>query len=376
LAPLRIVQVIWALGLGGAEQVVIRLAAGLDRSRFEPLICCLDEPGAFAAQAERQGVEVVALGKRGPGDVRVLGRLRGLLRRRRIDVVHTHLWGADFWGRLGARLAGTAAIVSTAHNVDLWKRWYHIALDRGLARWTSDLVAVSGQVRDFYESQGVGNGRWNVIHNGVAEAAGRPRGRSPVFRELGIRDEDPVVALIGRLVAAKAPEIFLEAVAKTTDRIPTLRAMVVGDGPLRSEMEQRAQRLGLQQRVAFTGVRHDVPELLAGVDVLAFSSRVEGLSIAMLEAMSAEVPVVATRVGGTPELIESGESGILVPPEDPQALADGLVAILGSPERARSIACAGRARVRERFSERRMVQAYEELYGGARPRAAVAASLG
>jgi glycosyltransferase involved in cell wall biosynthesis len=356
--------VIWALGLGGAEQVVIRLAAGLDRSRFESLVCCLDEPGPFASQAERQGIEVVALGKRGPLDLRVIGRLRSLLQRRCIDVVHTHLWGADFWGRLTARLASTAAVVTTAHNVDSWKRGHHLALDRWLARGTSRLVAVSRQVREFYEARGVGRGRWQVIHNGVAEAATRERSRPPALQEMGAAPEDPLVAFVGRLVPAKGPGVFLDAVAQAALRLPSLRAMVVGDGPLRGELQERAGRLGLHGRVWFAGLRHDVPELLAGVDALAFASEREGLSIAMLEAMAAGVPVVATAVGGTPELIESGVSGILVAPGQAAALADGIVSLVGSREQARRIGEAARARVREHFSLRRMLEDYEGVYAG------------
>jgi glycosyltransferase involved in cell wall biosynthesis len=361
-APLRVAHVIWALGLGGAEQVVIRLAAGLDRTRFAPLVCCLDEPGAFAPQAERAGLEVVALGKRGPVDARIIGRLQGLLRRRRIDVVHTHLWGADLWGRFAARRAGTPVVVTTAHNVDSWKRWHHLALDRWLAAGTR-LVAVSHEVRAFYEERGVGRGRWQVIYNGVGELPTSPRDRRPLSA-LGIAGQDPVAALVGRLVPAKAPGVFLEAVQRAALALPSLRAIVVGDGPLRPQLEQRARQLGLGGRVVFAGLRHDVADLLAGVDVLAFSSEREGLSMAMLEAMAAGVPVVATRVGGTPELIETGVTGILVPPGEPQALADGLLTVLRSPERSDSLRRAARELVRSRFSLRQMIEDYEAVYAG------------
>jgi glycosyltransferase involved in cell wall biosynthesis len=360
---IRVAQVIWSLGLGGAEQVVIRLAAGLDRRRFEPFICCLDRPGPFAARAEAAGVEVVALDKRGPLDVRAAWRLARLLHSRRVDVVHTHLWGASLWGRLAAVGARVPVIVTTEHNVDSWKKSYHLALDRALAPATTHLVAVSQQVREFYEARGVGRGRWQVVYNGVdTSAAPRPE-RGAAFLELGLGKDDPVVGLVGRLVPAKAPEVFVRALALAVARVPGLRGLVVGDGPLRSELEAEARRLGLGASVVFAGVRHDVPELLPGLDALAFSSLREGLSMAMLEAMAAGVPVVATDVGGTPELIVHGVTGLLVPPGRPESLADALVGLLEDEDGRDAIREAARRCVEERFSLGQMTAAHEALYG-------------
>jgi len=354
--------VIWSLGLGGAEQMVIRLAAGLDRRRFAPLIVCLNTPGPFAEQAAREGLEVIALHKRGPWDLRVLFGLAALMRTRRIDVVHTHLWGANLWGRSAARFAKVPVVITTEHNVDIWKPTYYFMLDRFLARWTSKLIGVSQQVRDFYEARGVGRGRWDVIYNGVAVPSGTPRGRDGRYAALGISSEEPVVGWVGRFVSAKAPERFVEVVARALERIPTLRALMVGDGPLRPHIEAQLRRLGLEGRISITGMRHDVPELLRGMDALVFSSEREGFSMAMLEAMAAGVPVVATRVGGTPELIESGVSGILVPPGNPQALADETVALLQDSWKARAMTWAARERVQQQFSLRRMIEAHEAIY--------------
>jgi len=361
----RVAYVIWSLGLGGAEQVVIRLAAGLDRRRFEPLICCLDERGSFAAQAEQAGIEVVALGKRGPLDAGAAYRLARLLRSRRIQVVHTHLWGGNVWGRLAALWARAPTIVTSEHNLDTWKNLHHLLIDRALAPATTRLVAVSQQVREFYEARGVGRGRWHVIYNGVDTRLVPARGRGAAFRDLGLGGGAPVVALIGRLVPAKAPDVFLRAVARAAVRLPALRALVVGDGPLRSELEGEAQRLGLAGRVIFTGLRKDVPELLAGLDAVLFSSVREGLSLTMLESMAAGVPVIATEVGGTPELITHGRTGLLVPPGQPERLAQALVGLLEDPAGSAAIREAARTRVEERFSLSSMIEAHAELYSRA-----------
>lgn len=358
----RIAYVIWSLGLGGAEQVVIRLAAGLDRRRFEPVICCLDQRGAFASQAEEAGVEVVAMDKRGPVDAAAVRRLAGFLRARRVDVVHTHLWGGNVWGRLAGLWARVPRIVTTEHNLDTWKKLHHFVIDRTLAPAATHLIAVSRQVREFYEARGVGRGRWRVVYNGVDARKALPRGRGAAFRDLGLGADTPVVALIGRLVPAKAPDVFLRAVARAAARVPTLHALVVGDGPLRSPLEREAQRLGLEGRVTFTGVRRDVPELLAGLDAVLFSSVREGLSLTMLESMTAGVPVIATEVGGTPELITHGQTGLLVPPGQPEALAQELVGLLDDPGGAAAIREAARKVVEERFSLSTMIEAHAELY--------------
>jgi len=360
--PLRVMYVVWSLGLGGAEQVVIRLAAGLDRRRFQPVICCLDEPGPFAAQAQQQGIEVLALQKRGPFDVRVVPRLIRVMRQRQIQVVHTHLWGANLWGRFAARLAGVPAIIVTEHNVDAWKRWYHLVLDRLLASWATHLVAVSQQVRAFYDSHGVGRHRWQVISNGIDAQALPAKGRGHAYHKLGIRPDERVVGLIGRLVPAKAPQVFLEAFARAQRELPMLRGLIVGDGPLRAQLEEQVRQLGIAERVVFTGVRHDVPDLLVGMDALVFSSEREGLSMAMLEAMAVGVPVIATRVGGTPELIEDGVTGMQVPVGDSQAIADRVVELLCDPARAEAIRCAAHQHVERHFSLKAMIETHEALY--------------
>ena len=370
--PIRVMYIIWSLEVGGAERVVTSLAKGLDRTRFAPRVVCLNQPGALAAELAEAGIPVEALHKRPGLDLVALWRLVRLMRRERPGVVHTHLWGGNCWGRVAARLARVPVIVATEHSVDTWKRWHHFMIDRWLARLTTHLVAVSNQARDFYEARRVGAGRWQVIYNGVGLA------KFQESSQCGVRNSEfgmghsalrtphsefvPVVGFIGRLVQAKAPAVFVGAVAEARRRLPSLKALIVGDGPLRQDLEAQVRRLGLEHAVVFTGVRRDVSDLLAGMDALVFSSEREGLSMAMLEAMAAGVPVVATRVGGTPELIEDGVTGLLVESGNPLAVAERIVELLQDPARARAIAETARRCVHERFSLKRMVEQHEAVY--------------
>jgi len=365
--PLRIGYVIWSLGLGGAEQVVIRLAGDMARRGHRVSIFTLNDPGTFAAAAQAHGVEVISVAKRSRYDISVLWRLRQAFRARQLDVVHTHLWGANVWGRIAARWARVPRLVVTEHNVDTWKRPHHFVIDRCLAPWASSLVAVSHEVRMFYERHGVGRGRWQVVYNGVDASTSPARRRGEAYAAMGIEREEPVVGWIGRLVPAKAPEVLLDAVERAVKAMPSLKVLVIGDGPLRARIEAEVARRGLQRTVQLTGLRRDVPELLAGMDALVFSSEREGLSMAMLEAMAAGVPVIATRVGGTPELIEDGVSGLLAEPGRPQELADRLVELLTHPERAAAMCTTARTRVEHAFSLTRMVEAHDALYRGQRP---------
>lgn len=360
----RVGYVIWSLGLGGAEQVVIRLAAGLNRQAFEPFIFCMNEPGSFASQAIQQGIPVIALNKRGVVDWLMVWRMSRLFRKHNIDVVHTHLWGANVWGRIAARLAGVRTVIVTEHNVDTWKKWHHFLIDRALVPFTTRFIAVSQQVKTFYESNGVARGRWQVLYNGVAVSGVRLRIRKPVYEQLGISAGEQVIGLIGRLVPAKAPKLFVDTMIQIVRFHPTAKALVIGDGPLKEEVQSYVNKLGLKERILLTGTRQDVPDLLAGMDVLVFSSEREGLSMAMLEAMASGVPVVATRVGGNPELIDSGVNGLLVPPQNANALAEAVVSLLQNKEKAQDIQKRAFRRVCDRFSLARMIEQHEQLYRG------------
>jgi glycosyltransferase involved in cell wall biosynthesis len=356
--------VIWSLQAGGAERVVADLARKLDRRRFRPLVCCLNFKGQLAAPLEAEGIPVFALDKRPRLDLRVLVRLVRLMRREKVDVVHTHLWTSSFWGRLAAVLARVPVRVVTEHNLDTWRRAPHWIADRCLARATHHFIFVSAAVADFYRSRlSLSPSRCRIVLNAVERPpldllpdAGSARTR------LGLEEAGPVVGAVGRLEERKGHAFLLEALRLVRDAEPNVRGLIVGEGRERERLVARRDRLGLGEGVRLVGYWPDLAEALAAIDVFVLPSLMEGHPLAVLEAMAAARPIVATDVGGTAEAVEHDVNGLLVPPGDPNALAAAILSLLRDPERAARLGRAARRTLEERFSLEASVQANEEVY--------------
>lgn len=371
-APVTLLYVIWGLEVGGAEKVVELLATHCDRRSYRPLVACLHRLGPLADRLRRQGIPVFCLGKRRGLDLRVLPKLIHLMRRERVEIVHTHLWTANLWGRLAAWLAGVPVIIATEHNVDTWKRPIHFLCDRLLSRVSATIVCVSESVQAFYQRHLPSvNGKLVTIYNGIEPA--RDRSPSPSPRPLAPAEGEwagrfPLLAVIGRLVPAKGHQDCVDAVAMLRDRYPSLVTLFVGDGPLRRPLQEQIDRAGLRDAIRLTGVRSDIPALLNHIHLLLLPSTREGLPMVALEAMAAGVPVIATAVGGTPEAVVDGETGVLVPPHDPVALAGAIDRVLQDPARYACLSAQARRWVEERFTVARMVAHTEALYRrGGRP---------
>ncbi len=357
----NILYVIWSLGLGGAERVVINLAKGLDKSKFNPVIACLNDKGPFASEVEKEGIEVIALNKKPGLDLTIIPKLIAVIKKYHINIVNTHLWGANFWGRIAARLVGVKVVIATEHNVDIWKTPLHLSLDRFLSHHTDRIIAVSNSVKDFYTSRGISADKIQVIYNGIASVGAGKATRSEMRQALGITEGETTLAVIGRLVEQKGHRYFLY-VLKELLRYNRVRGLIVGAGPLEAELRKFSQTIGLNGNVIFTGLRQDVPEMMKAIDILVMPSLREGLPIIALEAMVSGKPVVATHVGGVAEVVVDGETGLLVPPADEKGLTSALSRLIQDEELAHRLGENGSKRVRERFSLERMVRETEGLY--------------
>jgi glycosyltransferase involved in cell wall biosynthesis len=360
--PLRVMFVITSMPVGGAETLLTELIRRLDRGRFLPELCCLkyfDPLGEVLAQEIPAFTELLAH----KYDVRVLWRLTQLMRRRRIDAVVTVGTGGDkmFWGRLAAWLAGVPVICSALHSTGLPDRVEFA--NRLLAPLTDAFIAVAEpHGRYLAEHEGCPAPKVRVIPNGVDVERFHPRWPNRALRQsLELDPMDPVVGIVAALRPEKNHEMFLRVAEMVHERLPAARFLVVGDGPERTKLEALAQELGITGAVRFLGTRHDVPEVLSLVDVLALTSHSEANPLCLLEAMASEKPVVATRVGSVSETVLEGQTGHLVAPDDIGGMARRVLELLGDRDRAAAIGRSGRELVIARWSVARMVEGYQEL---------------
>ncbi len=380
MRKLKIVRVIARLNIGGPAIHVITLTAGLDRARFESILVTGTEnpgEGSFLDLAVDRGIEpviipeIVGEATLKPRDVKALAALYRLIRRERPHIVHTHTAKAGFLGRLAARLAGVPVVVHTYHGHVLHgyypplTTWLLRRMEQALARVTDRLVAVSEEVKRELVAYGVANPeKITIVPLGfelkpLLESA---RYRGGLRRELGLSNGAPLVGIVGRIFPIKNHRLFLDAAARVAAQDNAAGFVIVGDGVLRQKMEEHASALGIADRVIFTGWRRDLPRIYADLDVLVVSSNNEGTPVSAIEAMASGCPVVATRVGGLPDLIEEGETGYLVPSGDAQALAGGIQRLLRDREAARHMGQAAQARVGARFTAERLLKDVECLY--------------
>lgn len=361
--PLRLLCMLDELDIGGTEQQILELTRRIDRRHFEPLVCCFRH-GRKAREIESLGVPVFRVEKRHKLDITILPRLVRLLRRERIDILQTFLWTANAWGRAAGRLAGVPVIVAGERNVDIWEQSYKRVIGRALARMTDRIVGNSEAVRTYLlERGGLAPELVTTIHNGVNfERFDTPIDPMERRRELGIPDDALLAGVVARVEPAKDHETLLRALAHVRDRTGDVHLAVVGDGSLRPGLEKLAHELGIGERVHFTGFRTDAAEWIASFDFSVLSSRKEGLSNTVIESMAAGRPVIATAVGGNPEVIVEGETGFLLPVHAPEAFGEAIAQLVSDRERLRAMGAAGHKRVRELFSVEQMVEKTSELY--------------
>lgn len=345
--------------------MLVDLVERLDPSRYRSLVCLLKE-GWLSRRLESRGIETVVLPqKEGSLDPGWVFRLRNLLRSRDVDLMHSHEFAMNAYGALASLVSGVP-LIATVHGkgyyADRWRR----RTAYGLVARRGRMVAVSRDVkRHLVERVGIPEDRVRTIPNGIDSRLYRGGAgvRERVRRELGLDEGRPVVGAVGNLYPVKGHSFLVEAAARVRRELPSAAFLIAGEGALLEPLRRRARELDCDVR--FLGFREDVPDLLQALDVFVLPSLSEGLPLSVLEAMAAGRAVVATAVGGIPELVLPGETGLLVPPSDPEALARAILALLRDRDLAEKLGSLGRERVEEEFSLNGMVESYHGLYASA-----------
>jgi len=352
-------------GPGGAETVVASVASGLHPSRYRSLVC-LFRDGWLRHHCEQLGLETHIIPINGMLDFAWLQQFHRLLRDRRVSLIHAHEFGANTYGTLAGRLA-RVPVVATVHGRGYYADRGHRRLAYRAVSRAAAMVVVSEEVKRFVvERTGASARRVRVVYNGIRTAGSVPQEIQASLRaDLGISDEERVVAAVGSLYAVKGHQYLLEAAPSVLRACPSTVFLVAGRGEREAALRAQARSLGIDSRVRFLGFRQDIPALLAMCDVFVQPSLSEGLSIAILEAMAAARPVVTTRVGGNPELVVDGETGLLVEAADAKGLASAMIRILRDPAEARRLGNNGLGRASTRFTAAAMVREYEAIYDAA-----------
>lgn len=375
-----VIQILARLNIGGPAVYTILLTKLLDPSRYATtLVTGTVSPseGDMSYLADEQGVTplfIPELGReiRWQDDLIAFWKIFRLLRKIRPAIVHTHTAKAGMLGRLAAKLAGVPILVHTFHGhvfhsyFSPRKTQMFLAIERFLARFTDVIITLSPKQREEILGYGIGNPD-NVRAIGLGlqlqpfvDCAGL---RGGLRRELGVNEDAPLIGIIARLVPVKGHLYFLEAAQIVLRAFPNARFLIVGDGELRPELERQADALGIRRSVDFLGFRRDLAQIYADLDVVALSSLNEGLPVTLIEGMAAGKPVAASNVGGVGDLVQHGQSGLLTPPKDSRALAEGICDLLRrSPEERRRMGEIGRARVYPKYHITTLAQQIETVY--------------
>jgi glycosyltransferase involved in cell wall biosynthesis len=361
---LRVLHLLVTMPVGGAEDLVAAIVRGLDPQRFSAAVATLGPPGPVARELLAQGYDVASLGldiKR-TAAWRVAGTVRRFLQANRPDILHTHLYHPNLYGRLAALGLGLPGVVAAVHN-SYTRVKFHRRVWNFLLAWVTDRILVgSPQVwQDVRRYDGVPASRLMLMPYGIPMAElNTPLSREAARERLEVRGL--VIGAVGRLEDQKGHAHLLAALPEVRREIPDLVMLMVGEGRRQEDLKRQVQALGLQDMVRFLGTRRDLPEIYRALDIFVHPSLWEGLPLALLKAMGAGLPVVATRVSGSMEAIVDGVNGRLVAPGDPPALAQAILELSRNPEEQRRLADAARRTVTAHYSLEAMLRRLEELY--------------
>jgi glycosyltransferase involved in cell wall biosynthesis len=358
---IKICYIIGQLTRDGAERQLYELVKGIDRERFDPVVVSLSHDGYWADEIRKLNIEVIEIPRKKNREFSRMFKLYKLLREIKPDIVNTYMFSANSYGRIAAILIRIPIIVASERNlpeIGKDKNTHQIYIDKVLALFTDAIIcnsriASETLVRKYsYNPQKV-----FTVKNGI-----RVNGYQKVKRKND--SSAKIIGTVGRLYPQKNHKLFLDVAKIVLEKINKRRIkfLIVGEGPLRSELEEYAKKLGIESNVLFTGERNDIPQLLSGMDIFVLTSLYEGLSNAIMEAMASGLPVVATNVGGNNELVQDGETGFLCPLDDVEALAKRIIELIINENEAKQKGKKGKSRILNEFTTEKMIRVTENIY--------------
>ena len=368
MKKIKILFVHQNLEIGGAETLRKYVLSSIDRERYCPEICCIEGRGAIGGELHDAGHRVREIGKKITllNSPVIVWRLYNLIRRNRYDVVHASLFYANFFARIAGILTKTPLLIIEEHGIYKWKdrKPLFVWADRILSRFTHKIICCSDSVRDFTLTQErVAEKKFMVIKNCLDfDSFAILESKGAIRKTHSLNPAETIIGVVGVLREEKGHLYLVEAVNILSKKHKNIRLLVIGDGLLCDTLKKLVNRLGIDKRVSFLGWRLDIPRLLKAMDIFVLPSTSEGLGISLLEAMYSEVPVVATNVGGIPEIIQDGVNGLLVPPRNSALLAEAIERLILDREYATKLATKGREIVVKDFSAPKYTAAIENIY--------------
>jgi len=365
MPEMHVAHAMLSLDVGGLERNVLNQVCQAPRLGQRITIICLERPGALAAQARALGATVICTEKRPGIRLGLIAALRNIFRSIQPDVVHTHQIGTLFYAGPAAWWAGIGAVVHTEHGKEPYAQQLRTRLlGRFAGRFTSTFFCLTqDMVAAVRASRIVPERKIRVIFNGIETAQFlRPHDTQTTRRQLGIPDDAPLIGTVGRLTEIKRQDVLIRGFALLKQKYPAAHLLLVGEGPLRAELENLAAACEVRDGVHFAGYQSPTAPFIQAMTIFALTSRSEGMPQAAIEAAVSGLPIVASRVGGLPELIEDGRTGLLFPVGDDRALASALEQLLAHPDRARRIGQAARQHAVGRFDISRMADDYHRHF--------------
>lgn len=352
---INILHITASLEIGGLEILLLEFLKAFKSERYKISVCVFEENGALIQEFNDIGIEVFPVSKRKGKDYLLPFKLRKLISDKKIDIVHTHNTAPWFYSGIAVSMLKGVHLIHTKHSNLTFDKQLLLKAEYLLSKKTDFIIADARDVFNFMKNiQKIPETKIRLIFNGV--------NTEKFTQKQETNSNKKIIATIGRLVPIKDQKTLISAFKIISQNIPQAELWLIGDGPLKEELINLTIENGILDKTKFLGSRRDIPDLLKKIDIFALISLSEGLSIGILEAMASGIPVVATRVGGNPEIVEEGVTGFLVPTQSPEELADKILSLIKNADLANSMGSKGRKRVLDFFSIQFMVKQYMALY--------------